>query len=256
MKKLFLFILTLSFITMTYGKGPERYFYQIKIYHLKTAAQEERVDRFLQNAWLPALHRAGIKNVGVFKPVAKDTAEQLIYVFIPFKTLDQFNRLEETLQKDGQYVTDGKDYLNAVFNDIPYVRIESILLRAFPDMPQPAPSQVTGPKANRVYELRSYEGPTEKYFANKVKMFNEGGEVKLFKRLNFNAVFYAEVISGSRMPNLMYMTTFNDKASRDEHWKAFSADPEWKKLSAMEEYQHNVAKSNIYFLYPTEYSDL
>jgi hypothetical protein len=86
-------------------------------------------------------------------------------------------------------------------------------------------------------------------------MFNEGDEVGLFKRLRFNAVFYAEVISGRRMPNLMYMTTFIDLASHDEHWKAFSNDPYWKKLSAMPEYQHNVSKINIYLLRPTEYSD-
>ena len=86
-------------------------------------------------------------------------------------------------------------------------------------------------------------------------MFNEGGEVALFKRLNFNAVFYSEVVAGSRMPNLMYMTTFENRADRDAHWKAFGDDPEWKKLSSMPEYQKNVSKIEIFFLRPTEYSD-
>ena len=36
-------------------------------------------------------------------------------------------------------------------------------------------------------------------------MFNEGGEIRLFARLNFNAVFYGDVLAGDRMPNLMYM---------------------------------------------------
>ena len=67
-------------------------------------------------------------------------------------------------------------------------------------------------------------------------MFNEGGEIPLFVRLNFNAVFYADVIAGSHMPNLMYMTTFNNKQDRDDHWKVFSADAEWKALSARPEY--------------------
>jgi hypothetical protein len=86
-------------------------------------------------------------------------------------------------------------------------------------------------------------------------MFNEGGEVVLFKRLGFNAIFYADVISGSRMPNLMYMTSFEDKASRDAHWKTFVDDPEWKKLSSMPQYQKNVSKADIIFLRPTAYSD-
>jgi hypothetical protein len=80
--------------------------------------------------------------------------------------------------------------------------------------------------------------------------------VGLFKRLGFNAVFYAEVMSGSRMPNLMYMTTFPNKASRDEHWKAFTTDAQWLKLKGMSEYQNNVSKIDIYFLHPTGYSDI
>jgi len=57
------------------------------------------------------------------------------------------------------------------------------------------------------------------------------------------------------MPNLMYMTTFNNKADRDAHWAAFSADSIWKALSGMTEYQHNVAKNDMKFIYPVDYSD-
>jgi hypothetical protein len=123
-------------------------------------------------------------------------------------------------------------------------------------MPQLEVPKHSTPVNERIYELRSYEGHTEKIFKNKVKMFNDGDEVGLFKRLGFNAVFYAEVIAGSRMPNLMYMTTFPNKASRDDHWKAFSSDPQWKTLSGMSEYKNNVSKIDIYFLHPTDYSDI
>jgi hypothetical protein len=112
-----------------------------------------------------------------------------------------------------------------------------------------------GERKNRVYELRSYESHTEKIFKNKVQMFNEGDEIGLFKRLNFNAVFYSEVIAGSKMPNLMYMTCFENKEDRDEHWKNFVADPQWKKLSAIPEYQNNVSKNEQIFLRPAAYSD-
>jgi hypothetical protein len=123
-------------------------------------------------------------------------------------------------------------------------------------MPALEAPKLTSPAADRIYELRSYEGHTEKIYRNKVRMFNEGGEVTLFKRLTFNAVFYAEVLAGGRMPNLMYMTSFENQASRDEHWKTFVADPEWKKLSSMPEYQHNVSKINIYLLHPATYSEI
>ena len=86
-------------------------------------------------------------------------------------------------------------------------------------------------------------------------MFNSGGEITLFDKLEFNAIFYGEVISGSKMPNLMYMTTFSDQESRDAHWKSFFESPEWDTLKNMEQYKNNVSKGDIYFLYPTSYSD-
>ncbi|WP_142685916.1 NIPSNAP family protein [Chitinophaga polysaccharea] len=246
-------LLVLCSVTLT---AKERQFYQIKIYHLKTKEQEALVDNYLEKAFLPALHQAGIKQAGVFKPVTPDTADLRIYVLIPFQSLEQFVNLDKTLASSKAFSTNGKDYTDAAWNNIPYTRIESILLQAFPGMPVLEAPSLTAPKQERVYELRSYESPSEKYHINKVKMFNTGDEIGIFRNLHFNAVFYATVISGSRMPNLMYMTTFNNKEDRDEHWKAFSADPKWKALSAMEEYSHNVSKSDILFLRPTDYSDL
>lgn len=110
-------------------------------------------------------------------------------------------------------------------------------------------------KKDRVYELRSYESATEKLHQNKVHMFNEGGEISLFERLGFNAIFYGEVVSGSRMPNLMYMTSFENRKERDAHWQAFRVDAEWKILSAKPEYQNNVSRNEQILTRPAEYSD-
>jgi hypothetical protein len=236
---------------------PKREFYEIKVYYLKDKAQEDRVHQYLKNAYLPALSRAGIRKVGVFVPVPTDTtAGKRIFVFTPLTSLNQLTELEAKLSKDKQYASAGADYINAAYKDAPYKRMETILLQAFSHMPVfKAPNHKT-PVSERVYELRSYEGHTEKIFQNKVEMFNEGGEVKIFDKLGFNAVFYGEVLAGSRMPNLMYMTTFENKASRDAHWKAFSADPDWKALSAKPQYKNNVSKQTIWFLHPTEYSGI
>ncbi|HEX6225305.1 MAG TPA: NIPSNAP family protein [Chryseolinea sp.] len=254
----YLLILFCALMMTAWMPAPKREYYEIKVYNLTSKAQEEKVERFLKDAYLPALHRAGIPTVGVFKPVEADTVNfgKKIFVLIPYTSLDQFGKLAETLSKDKQFETKGAEYVNAPYNDLPYARLESILLYAFSGMPQLEVPKHTTPVSERIYELRSYEGHTEKIFRNKVKMFNDGDEVGLFKRLGFNAVFYGEVIAGSRMPNLMYMTTFPNKASRDEHWKAFSADPQWVSLKSMGEYQNNVSKIDIYFLHPTDYSDL
>lgn len=258
--RLSLTLLAFSFLTQSFIVAPKRDFYQLKIYHLKNKTQESSLDVFLQNAYLPALHRAGINKIGVFKLIieagAVEPTEQLVYVFIPFTSEKEFFKLESKLAADKKYAADGKAYLDAPYDNVPYTRIESILLSAFTGQPNFAMPALTSPKSERIYELRSYESYTEKLYKNKVEMFNKGDEVGLFKRLGFNAVFYGEVISGAQMPNLMYMTTFENKAARDEHWKTFSADPAWKKLSAMPEYQHNVSRNDTRFLRPTDYSDI
>jgi hypothetical protein len=257
MKNLLIFTL-LTILPLALFAAPRQEFYSIRIYHLKTTEQEARLDTYLQQALIPALHRMGIPDIGVFKPIGNDTAAvRRIYVLIPFKSLEQYIGLTNALDKDEQYKTAGKDYIEAPYDNPPYLRMESILLQAFPDMPRHSvPTALQGPRDQRIYELRSYEGPTERYFANKVQMFNTGGEIPLFKRLNFNAVFYASVLAGAHMPNLMYMTSFDNMTAREQHWKTFSADPFWKSLVAEPQYQHNVSHVDIVFLHPAAYSGL
>ncbi len=251
-----LFLFSLLIFSGAEAQKNKLEYYELKMYKLKDNTQETIVDAFLKNAYLPALHKAGIKNVGVFKPLETDTTfGKRIYVLVPYSSLDQFAKLADELMADQQFNINGKEYLDAEYTNPPYVRIESTLLRAFTGMKKMEIPALTGSRAERFYELRSYEGHTEKIYKNKVKMFNEGDEVGLFKRLGFNAVFYAEVISGNKMPNLMYMTTFENKVARDEHWNIFREDAQWKKLSTMPEYQHNVSKNTQYYLRPTEYSD-
>jgi len=236
--------------------APSREYYQLKIYTFDTDDQVLVTDNYLKDAYLPGLKKLGINSIGVFKPrpEAEDTVKRT-YVLVPYSSLNQMLIIEENLLKDQSYQAAGRDYINASYDNPPYRRIESIVLRAFEDMAALQTPELDGPREDRIYELRSYESPTEKYYWNKVDMFNAGGEVKLFDRLEFNAVFYGEVISGPDMPNLMYMTTFANQENRDTHWKAFGEAPEWKELIAMPKYEHNVSHAVIIFLYPTEYSD-
>jgi hypothetical protein len=235
---------------------PAREIYQITVYHFNNDTQEKILDNYLQNALLPALHRMNITNVGVFKALTNDTAaSRSLYVFVHLKSLDMIIKIPEKLNADYVYQSAGTEYINAIYTNPPYTRMETILLKAFSSAPQMQLPQLKAEKKDRVYELRSYESATEKIFRNKVHMFNEGDEIGLFKKLNFNAIFYSEVTAGSKMPNLMYMTGFENMADRDAHWKNFADDPYWKKLSAMPEYRNNISHIDIMFLRPVDYSD-
>ena len=144
-------------------------FYEMKIYKLKDSEQTVRVEAYLKNAYLPALHQAGIKNIGVFKPEETDTATgKKIYVLVPYSSMEQFLSTPELLASDKKYADSGKDYIDAIYTLPPYERIESILLRAFPGMPKMEAPALTTPRSERVYELRSYESASEKIYKNKV----------------------------------------------------------------------------------------
>lgn len=245
-----------SLVYKNYAQEQKREFYELKTYTIKNEAQEKSVDNYLKEAYLPALKRMGIENIGVFKiRPGKFVKADKIFVLIPLSSLDEFEKIEASLAVDKSHLSSGEEYITAKHDNPPYERISSTLMRAFSKMPKMKPSPLSTPREDRVYELRSYESPTEAYYVNKVSMFNEGEEVELFESLDANAVFYGEVIAGDRMPNLMYMTTYENMEKRDALWKAFVASDKWQELISEEKYKNNVNKADIWLLYPTEYSD-
>lgn len=249
-------IIVCLFTKATTYKTPNGEFYQLSVYHFKTSAQIATTESYLQNVYLPTLHAMGIKNIGIFTSIDNDTAvDKKLYILVPIKKLEQLADIAFQLTNSDLVKQDVSGYTTASYDKAPFERIETIVLKAFEKMPFMQIPQLTGSQLERVYELRSYEAATEPLYRQKVKMFNAGGEIALFKRLGFNAVFYAEVLAGSKMPNLMYMTTFNNKVDREARWKTFGSDAEWKTLSVMPEYQHTVSKIDICFLRPTSYSD-
>jgi hypothetical protein len=260
MKKTLLTILILCFFSapaLLSGKPPaKQMYYEIKIFRLKDPGKAEVFDKYLKDAFIPAMHRAGIATIGVFKPVEADTAYgKMIYVFIPYKTADQYFKIVSVLENDPVYQQAGKEFLDAPYDDPPFTRYESVFLKAFALMPQFRVPSYSTPKSERIYELRSYESATEMKATKKIQMFNEGGEMAIFEKVGSNAVFYGQVLLGSQKPRLMYMTTYADMNSQKEHWAAFGSHPDWIALKAKEEYQHTVIKPKPYLLHPTEYSD-
>jgi hypothetical protein len=255
--KQLLFIISFIILSLNgFGKPGTDGIYQIRIYHLKNDDQVKATDHFLKNAFLPALHKFGIKNIGVFKPLANDTASvKLIYVLIPFSSAEQWQKISNRLLSDPDFKTSGKDFLNADAKSPAFERMESILLQTFS-----AQQNLVIPKGKnpeRIFELRSYESPTESLFEKKVAMFETGGEIPIFNRLGFNPVFYGKVISGSRMPNLMYMPVFDDLQKKNEGWKRFGSDSTWKRISTIPENENDVNVSHIdsIMMHSTDYSD-
>jgi hypothetical protein len=252
-----LLLLLFSFSAQTFAAPAQKQmYYELRIYRLKDPGKSAVIDKYLKEAFIPAMHKAGIPSIGVFKPIETDTAYgKMVYVFIPYKTIDQYLNAITLLESDPVHQQAGKEFLDAPYNDAPFTRYESVFMKAFPLMPQFKVPSYTTPRGERIYELRSYESWTESKAAKKIQMFNEGGEMAIFEKIGANAVFYAQVLLGSLKPRLMYMTTYADMNSQKEHWAAFSKHPDWQTLRAKEEYANTVIKPNAYLLHPTDYSD-
>ena len=234
---------------------PKRDYYQLKMYKFESPEQEAMLDSYFKNALLPALHRAEIEQVGVFKPIeGLNESTDYMIVLIPFDSPDQFEQLPDVLSMDTEYMQSGEAYIDAPFDHPPYSRIESFILRAMISVPELATPDLPTPRAVRVYELRSYESATEKLHNLKVEMFNEG-ESALFQELKFNPIFFGDVLSSAHMPHLMYMVAHADTTAQRENWDAFGNSPEWLRMRDMERYQNTVSNITAYMLYPTEYSD-
>jgi hypothetical protein len=253
---LFILSININYAQKLPKGSPAGEYVEIRVYHTTDDEQVKIIEGFIQASLLPTLQKNKFDRIGVFTAIANDTAkDKRVYVIIPFKSLlhvEQLGKLNEQLVDSS---VSNSVYVKAPYNHPAYTRIETILLKNFTGMPLVKAPALKGDLNDRVYELRSYESASEAIHLNKISMFHSG-EIDLFNRLGFNAVFYGQVLSGCRMPNLMYMTSFSSKASRDEHWKIFSSDPVWKSMSGDVKYQNNVSKIDIVFLRPATYSQL
>lgn len=216
--------------------------------------QMQRTTDFLKNTAVPALKRAGAGPLGFFAGVIAPETPFILSV-ATFPGMAAMEAAREKEAADEEYIH-GRDAYNAG-PGLSYDRLESSLLRCFDVMPSVEPPPSDGKRPAKIFELRMYESNNGTTLARKIKMFNEG-EAGIFKRLGMQPVFFAETMIGLKMPNLVYMLSFDDLAARDRLWKAFGSDPEWQKLRSQPGYNDSEIVSNISnaILRPLPFSDI
>jgi hypothetical protein len=239
----------------TQTASPEYYVW--RQYILRNGAAPRRLADYLQNAAIPALNRIGFTPIGVFEVVA-GVPGPTAFVLTPLPALEALGAMEGKLLGDDQYLRAAAPYLDATAADPAYIRQETSLLVAFPKFPRLAVPAATAAKGPRLFELRTYESPSEKTHLAKVKMFSELGEIEIFKRVGLTPVFFSRTLAGPRMPSLVYMLVYDNMAGREKSWDAFRNDPEWKKLSSMPGFTDADIVSNITSVYlrPAAYSQI
>jgi hypothetical protein len=231
-----------------------RQYIELRRYHLLPGAKQRAFSTFIGNVAIPAMNRAGVGRVGAFTVMYGENAPSMLLV-LTHQSLDSVATLREKLANDAAYVRDGAAILDVSLSDPAFVRVDSSVLRAFEAMPTVEASAGAEKATPRIFELRTYESHSEKAAVNKVKMFN-AGEVPIFRRTGLTPIFFGETVVGPKMPNLVYMLTFENMPARDAAWSKFSQDPDWKTLSADPQYKENVSAISDIILRPTAYSQL
>src|SRR5262249_12398204 len=132
-------------------------------------------------AFLPALNRLGVANVGVFTELTVNKeagtsaplADTPVWVLIPHPSFESFLASSAGVNADPAVQQAGREYLEVDKEHAVFTRIDGWLLHAFAGMPKMELPEFSRQRApGRIFELRSYESYSESKALKKIAMFN------------------------------------------------------------------------------------
>lgn len=224
------------------------------IHYTLPARRDKRVEDYFESAAIPALNRLGIKDIGVFSVMYGPNSPSL-YVLIPHNSATSAMGWQEKLLDDDEYSKAAKSYHASTLKDPAFKHFERGLMRAFTGIPKvESPRNDMGDK--RIFELRIYQSHNYPKAQKKIHMFNEGGELQIFRDTGLRPVFFGDTLFGPLMPNLTYMLAFKNMAERDANWQKFRVDPRWEVLRKQEEYADTVSNITDFILRPARCSQV
>ncbi|MCM4156384.1 NIPSNAP family protein [Gramella sp. AN32] len=224
--------------------------YELRVYDMKFGVSEATLHDYFKDALIPALNREGLNKVGAFEESGESLPKK-IYLLIPYESMQAYAEINDKIEQDGKFLSDSEAFSNLPVDKIPFERYESRLIRStwgFPNLVKPD-------DALNQFELRIYESSNEDALRRKLKMFNEN-EFEIFENVGLHTVFFGKNISGGQMPSLTYMLAFKDKAEHEKAWAGFGKNPEWKRISKLDEYTNTVSDITRVFLKTLPYSQL
>jgi len=209
-------------------------FIEVRKYIVKDAEKRAKLVEILDQALIPALNRQGIKPVGVFIPIERETRyANNVFVAIPHKTAESFVNTTAKLLADGEYMKDAAPIFETTSKDPVYTDCETFLLQGFPTLPGMEVPEL-GP--NRIFEWRLYRSFNIERNEAKIRMFDVGGELPLFREIGLNPIFFGDVLAGNRMPALMYIVGCPSPEAHAESWRVFRTHPKWLAMKDLPEY--------------------
>ncbi len=243
--------------------GAGREYYELRAYRLKSGANHDLLDSYLEKAAIPAWNRLGIKPVGVFVQQDRQGAPSggeirdpaTVFVLLPHPSVESLATAGFRLNQDAEYLKAGADYLQTPKSNPAFERVDIWVLLAFAGMPKVGMPAYCRDKKSRMFEIRTYESYSETKAQKKVDMFN-AGEVETMQEVGLGPIFFGQALSGPNLPHLTYMLSAEDEEAHKKHWAAFGSHPVWNKLKNDPQYADTVSKSYNRFLVPTAYSQI
>ena len=220
-----------------------REYYQIRRYQMRSGPQTKLTESYFGDALIPALVRMGMGPVGAFQADI-GTESPTYYLLIPGPTAEGQAQLSLRLAEDAGFMKAAEPFWNAPATATSFERVETSLLLAFSGWPKLTLPPGSATRAKRIFQMRTYESPSDAAHVRKVEMFNSG-EFEAFKNAGFNLVFFGDTLMGPRMPSLTYMLSMGSLEELNAKWDAFRNDAGWKKLSGSARYNYEPIVSNI-----------
>jgi hypothetical protein len=232
----------------------ERRCIELRTYELRSDLAPGRMRAHLQEQLLPALRRVGAGPAGVFSPESGAQGQSLMLVVEHATPVDAFT-LDARLQADASYAAALRAFEGEA--QLPYVRYQSQLMRAFSSIPRVETPAARPGGALRLFELRTYESRNTATLARKIDMFDQA-ELALFRSIGMAPVFFGENVFGTRLPSLTYMVAFDDMAARMQAWATFRDHPDWKRMSqdARWNVEGAVTLAHVALLNPASFSPI
>jgi hypothetical protein len=220
-----------------------REFYLLRRYNLQSGPQTALIQNYISSALIPALTRMSLGPVGAFQlDVGPETPAY--YLLIPSAAVEPLAMLDQQLAQDAEFMKAADAFWNAPATAPAFLRADSSLLSAFHGWPRITPPASAANNGKRIFQLRTYESPSDRDHVRKIEMFHSG-EFEIFKAAGFHMVFFGDMLVGPRMPNLTYMLSFTDLSDLDAKWNVFRNDPAWKKMQGDPRFNYEAIVSNI-----------
>jgi hypothetical protein len=90
----------------------------------------------------------------------------------------------------------------------------------------------------------------------KIEMFDNAGEIAVFRKTGLNPVFFGEALVGGKIPNPTYMVGFDDADAQKKAWDKFRVHPKWQELKSDPYFKGTVSNITNLVLRPTAASQI